>query len=201
MSVRLTAALEARRSASSPPEYILAVMTESLVIEVHPRAALSPARLAAVVGLCERAYEEPFAETLASFPDATHVLCSVADQLVSHALWVPRLLTTSQRTLHTAYVEAVATEPRWQRRGYASATLRALATHMGAYDVAALSPSDATFYERLGWELWTGPLAVRHAEREIATPDEEVMILRLPASLTLDVSQRLTAPWREGDIW
>jgi aminoglycoside 2'-N-acetyltransferase I len=176
-------------------------MSESLVIEVLPRAALSPARLAAVVGLCERAYEEPFAEVLASFPDATHVLSSVTDQLVSHALWVPRLLSTAQRTLRTAYVEAVATEPRWQRRGYASATLRALATHLAAYDVAALSPSDAAFYARLGWEPWTGPLAVRQAEREHPTPDEEVMILRLPASITLDVSQRLTAPWRDGDIW
>jgi predicted acetyltransferase len=176
-------------------------MTNALAIEVVPRSALSAAHAADILALCERAYEEPFEELLASFADATHVLAFADAQLVSHALWVPRVLYTPERALHTAYVEAVATEPTQQKRGYATATLRALATQITSYDIAALSPSDEAFYARLGWEPWTGPLSVRLPEGDVPTPDEEVMIMRLPASRTIDVTQPLIASWREFDIW
>ena len=92
-----------------------------------------------------------------------------------------------------------------QGRGYASAVLRTVAAQIaldGApYDVGALSPSDPAFYARLGWELWGGPLSVRLPEGDIATPDEEIMVLRLKATDDLDVTQPLATNWREGDVW
>ena len=176
-------------------------MTDALHIEIVPRAALGPGRYAEVVALCARAYEEPFAEIMAGFPDATHVLASSAGALVSHALWVPRTLAADGVPLRSAYVEAVATEPRYQGRGYASRTLRAVAAAIARYDLGALSPSDSAFDARLGWESWRGPLAVATDAGVLPTPDEEVMILRLPATPPLDTGGTLVAPWRAGDVW
>jgi GNAT superfamily N-acetyltransferase len=176
-------------------------MNDALRIDVVPHATLDPGRYAEVVALCERAYEEPFAGIMAAFPDATHVLASTAEELVSHALWVPRTLVADGRALRSAYVEAVATEPRHQGRGYASRVLRAVAAAITGYDVGALSPSDAAFYARLGWEAWRGPLAVATDAGMVPTPDEEVMILRLPATPPLDTGGTLVAPWRVGDVW
>lgn len=82
--------------------------------------------------------------------------------------------------LRTAFVEAVATAPEHQGKGFASAVLRELATHITSYDLGALSPSEAAFYERLGWELWRGPLGIRTEHGLKPTPGEEAMILRLP---------------------
>ena len=76
-----------------------------------------------------------------------------------------------------------------------------LAGAITAYDIAALSPSDPAFYARLGWELWRGPLAVATDAGITPTPDEEVMILRLPKTPPLDLHGTLVAPWRPGDVW
>jgi GNAT superfamily N-acetyltransferase len=176
-------------------------MTDALRIDIVPRAALGPGQAAEVAALCARAYEEPFAEILDAFADATHVLASSAGEIVSHALWVPRTLVADGVALRSAYVEAVATEPRHQRRGHASRVLRALAAAITGYDLGALSPSDAAFYARLGWEAWRGPVAVATDAGVVPTPDEEVMILRLPATPPLDTAGTLVAPWRAGDVW
>jgi GNAT superfamily N-acetyltransferase len=181
-------------------------MTDAPRIEVLSRGALTPARYDAILALCTRAYEEPFAEYLAPFGDATHVLATVDGELVSHAMWVPRTLTHRGTPLRCAYVEAVATEPTRQRRGHATRVLRALADAITDFELGALSPSDAAFYARLGWEPWRGPLAV--ATGDVAsgdavtpTPDEEVMILRLPRTPALDLDGPLVAPWRPGEVW
>ncbi len=170
-------------------------------ITTVPSASLAPDVRQDIIALCTRAYEEDFAGIMNLFTDATHVLGYLDDELVSHALWIPRTLIYNGTPLHSAYVEAVATEPRFQGRGYASAVLRALAAAIAAYDLGALSPSEPAFYARLGWEAWRGPLAVLTAEGLIPTPDEEVMILRLPKTPFLDLHGTLVAPWREGDVW
>jgi aminoglycoside 2'-N-acetyltransferase I len=56
-------------------------------------------------------------------------------------------------------------------------------------------------YARLGWELWRGPLFVRTDAGLMPTPDEEVMILRLPRTTPLDLDSPLSAEWREGELW
>ena len=107
--------------------------------------------------------------------------------------------------MRTAYVEAVATAPGHQRKGLATAVLQRLVDVVAAdpsWQLAALSPSDAAFYERLGWELWRGPLAIRHDGRLEPSPDDEqVMIQRLPRTPPLDTTALLTAEWREGELW
>jgi len=35
----------------------------------------------------------------------------------------------------------------------------------------------------------------------VATPDEEVMVLRLPGSPLLDLDASLAVDWRPGEVW
>jgi len=176
-------------------------LTEPLRIAVVPDTSLSPELYQEIVALCTHACGEDFAGILSLFAGATHVLGYLGDELVSHALWIPRTLTYNGMPLRCAYVEAVATEPRHQGHGYASAVLRALAAEISDYDLGALSPAEPVFYTRLGWEKWCGPLAVFTLEGMIPTPDEDLMILRLPNTPPLDLYGTMVAPWRAGEIW
>ena len=104
--------------------------------------------------------------------------------------------------MRTAYVEAVATDAEYRNRGFASAIMKHLIGEIQDYDMAALSPSSVAFYERLGWELWRGPLFIRKNDNFISSiNDEEVMIFRLPKTPVLDIHAPLSAEWREGELW
>lgn len=172
-------------------------------LQIIPTVALTAAQQAAIIELCTRAYQEDFTPYLAALTDGVHVLAYNEDILVSHAMWVTRWLQVGIEPLRrTAYVEAVATEPAYQHRGYATLVLRRLADEIQTFDIGALSPSDQAFYARLGWEGWRGPLAVRSDRGLIATPDEQVMILRLPNTGPVDLHAPLSIEWRAGDeVW
>ena len=104
----------------------------------------------------------------------------------------------------TAYVEAVATHSLHRREGYATTIMQRLQAEISrSFELGALSPSDIAFYERLGWELLEGPLFIRSSDGFMPSPkDEEVMVLRLPNTPTsLNVKSRLSAEWREMDLW
>lgn len=170
--------------------------------------ALDRAARAEIIHLCDAAYEGDFSRLFELLPGSFHVLARDDEgALVSHAAWVTRWLQPhEQAPLRTAYVEAVATAPDHQRRGFATAVLRAVAEVLAAepkWELGALSPSDPAFYARLGWELWRGPLAIRRGDELIwSPPDEQVMILRLPQTPAgLDTTSLLTAEWREGELW
>lgn len=177
--------------------------TTGLTIEVVPGRRLTGPQRRQVSALCTRAYGEDMEPLLRGFPDPTHVLGVVDGQLVSHALWVTRHLQPGALPeLRTAYVEAVATDPAWRRRGFASALMRRVAAEVRAYDLAALSPFDVGYYARLGWEAWRGRLYVRTAAGRLASPESEiVMILRLPRTPPLDLTEPLSVEWRQGEIW
>ena len=123
------------------------------------------------------------------------------ERLASHALWIERRLHLRGGTLCAAFVEAVATEPAFQRRGFATSALRALAGAIAGYDVGALSPSDVGFYQRLDWERWRGPLWAIRDDLWVRQFDETAMILRTGATPPLDLDADLAVDWREGEVW
>lgn len=178
-------------------------MKEILQFQVAKADDLNEADRSALIQLCTAAYEEDFSHLFTSLPGAVHVLGRLRAEIVTHAAWVTRWLQPAGLPLlRTAYIEAVATAPQHQGRGFGSAVMQELQAQIQDFDLGALSPSYYKFYERLGWELWQGPLAIRTASGlEPTPPDEEVMIMRLPATPPLDLTALLTAEWREGELW
>jgi aminoglycoside 2'-N-acetyltransferase I len=155
-----------------------------------------------IISLCNRSFDEDL-QSLFSIAVGTHILGYYDGSLVSHAMWVTRYLRVGTGPLlRTAYVEAVATEKTYRTRGFASAVMKHLAGEIQDFDLAALSPFSVAFYERLGWELWRGPLYIRTDQGLVRTPrDGDVMILRLPRTPDLDLYAPLSAEWREGELW
>jgi aminoglycoside 2'-N-acetyltransferase I len=177
-------------------------LAHDISFEVMRAEDLTAAHRAEIISLCAAAYQENFDHLFEALPGSTHILARLHGKLVSHAEWVTRWLEPEgQKLLRTAYVEAVATAPEWQGRGFATAVMKELGAQIVSYELGGLSPSDAVFYERLGWELWRGPLAIRTESGLLPTPDEEVMILRLANTPSLDLSSTLTAEWRSGELW
>jgi aminoglycoside 2'-N-acetyltransferase I len=180
-------------------------MDEKLKLEVLHADQLRPEQLAEIHALCNRAYAvygvdlEPLYQT---FTDTTHVIGWWGSAIVSHAMWVTRWLQPGdQPPLRTAYVEMVATEPGFQGRGFASAVMRRLASAIEPFEMGGLSPAEPTLYTKLGWVFWQGPLFIRTQDGLTSTPDDSVMILRLPKTPSLDLTLPLSAEWREGELW
>ena len=176
----------------------------SLEITVVAHASLSTELRAEVLALCSQAYDEDFAAYFELLRDGVHVLARCEGRVVCHAAWVERELTAERLgRLRTAYVEAVATLPAFQGRGYASAVLARIPPLVSDCALAALSPSDDAFYRRLGWELWQGPLSYfDRSGIEILTPEEQVMIHRLPLTpAALDLRVKLRTDWRALEVW
>ncbi len=176
---------------------------ESLDIKVVHSKERSEHLKKEIVSLCNRAYEKDMATLFDTLVNASHVLGYYGDSLVSHAAWVPRYLQAGKYPpMRTAYVEAVATEPAYRNRGFASSIMKCLIGEIQDYELAALSPFSVEYYGRLGWELWRGPLFIRMNDHRIRSPqDEEVMIFRLPKTPALDLDAPLSAEWREGELW
>ncbi|MEN2426990.1 GNAT family N-acetyltransferase [Chromobacterium vaccinii] len=176
----------------------------TLSFTVVPNRDLTAQQRDRILSLCSQAYEEDFSPYMELLGDATHLMVSEEGELVSHAAWLPReLRAEGLPPLRSAYVEAMATLPERQGKGYGCAVLSTIPALIGDdYDIAALSPSEADFYARRGWELWLGPLAYQHREGLVETPEEEVMIYRLfHTPSALDISASLETDWRPGEVW
>ena len=178
-------------------------------LSVRATAELDAAERRDVVAVCERATGNDFSilfELVERSPESWHVLAHAEGVLIGHALWYPRLLQSEGGPLlSTAYVEAVAVEPAWQGQGVGSTMLTRLAAEAVGFELGALSTERHSFYGRLGWEIWQGPLAVRTpAGLEPTAFDDHgdrVMILRTPRTPPLDLTATLTAELRTPKHW
>ncbi len=175
------------------PLTLTTVTADNLLHETHEE----------IIDLCTRAFGEDFRSIIDTFNDETHVLGYVDGCLVTHGLWVTRYLQVDDGVpLRTAYVEGVATDEAFRQRGYAQAVMERIAIEVQEYELAGLSPFSVSYYGRLGWEKWTGPLFIRTAEGLERSPEDEVvMILRLRNTPEFDLSQSLSAEWRKGELW
>jgi aminoglycoside 2'-N-acetyltransferase I len=134
----------------------------------------------------------------------THFVAEIDGAIAAHASVVPRTLYVDGQPVRTGYVEAVATRPEQQRRGYGSALRREVNVLIAAeYEMGALGTGSQGFYERLGWRVWQGPSHVRTVAGDIATPDEDgyIMVLLLRTTPTVLIDAPITCEWRPGDVW
>ena len=159
-----------------------------------------------VIDVCIAAHEtDEFRHMFTKYftSGARHFLAYDGDTLVSHAVVSTRgVQPEGLPILRTAFVDAVSTLPSRQMQGFASATMRCLAEHIGDYEIGCLQTDRESFYARLGWEEWRGPLAGRSDDGPIPTPDQRgVMVLRLANTPPLDLDGPLTIERQPDRIW
>jgi aminoglycoside 2'-N-acetyltransferase I len=178
---------------------------ESLHLAAFATDDLSAALRESIIRLCVAAHGIPDFENLFSYIPAggRHFLALHDGELVGHAVVTTRWLQPEHEpVLKTAYVDAVATSPTAQGRGYGSALMRALADGIDDYAIACLETERVGFYARLGWELWRGPLAGRNERGLVPTPDQQgIMILRLARTPPLDLDRGLSIECQDARIW
>jgi len=178
----------------------------SLRIEMYTTEALDDAHRAAITECNVAAHrEEEFRELFTKYipSGGRHFLGYLGDELVSHAVVTTRgAQPAGAPVLRTAYVDAVSTHPDQQHNGYGTATLRKLAASIDDYEIGCLQTDIPGFYERLGWELWRGPLAGRDDTGVVPTREQTgVMVLQLEATPPLDLDALLTIERQQYRIW
>jgi aminoglycoside 2'-N-acetyltransferase I len=179
------------------------MMKIDLDIEVKKNRDLSEKELADIIDLCSRAFHTDYRLFLNTFPDSTHVLGHLENTLVSHALWITRWLQVGDSPLmRTAYIEGVATDESYRKRGFATAVMKKLAEEITNFEIAGLCTGLPDFYSPLGWEVWKGTLFSRKDDELIPSREgASVMVLALPNTPELDFTASLSVEWREGELW
>ena len=170
---------------------------------------LTPEEVAAIRALMLAAFgsggEEGFAdEDWDHALGGVHFVLDLDGEIVAHASVVEREIHVGGRPLRTGYVEAVATAPDRQRAGLGSLVIADVTVYIrDEFELGALGTGRHRFYERLGWQTWTGPSSVRTIGGERRTPDEDGYILVLPtlSSPPLDLAATISCEWRSGDVW
>lgn len=167
-----------------------------------PSSTMTREQEAAVVDLCSRVFNLDYQYYMDICPDRVHVLGYLDGRLASHALWLDRPLRIGDGPwLMSAYVEGVATDVDYRRRGYGAAVMRRLQDEIKDYALGALSPAVEPWYVKLGWERWQGRLWIDKDGEISETRDETVLVYRTPQTGALDLTQPLTAPWRPFELW
>jgi aminoglycoside 2'-N-acetyltransferase I len=179
-------------------------MSESIMVTSARTEELNADTRASIIHVCRTAHQEDdFTHLFSYIPfGGIHVLAYREQELVSHAVATTRWLQPEGLPLlRTAYVDAVATLPAYQGQGIGSTLMRHLATVIADFELACLETERVSFYARLGWEVWRGPLAGRRATELLPTPDQQgIMILRLARTPPLDVESLLVVEY-DGRIW
>ena len=151
-------------------------MSESIMVMSARTEDLNTQTRASIIHVCRIAHQkDDFMHLFSYIPSGgIHVLAYREHELVSHAVATTRWFQPEGLPLlRTAYIDAVATLPAYQ----------------------------VSFYARLGWEVWRGPLAGRRATELLPTPDQQgIMILRLARTPPLDVERLLVVEY-DGRIW
>ena len=164
------------------------------------------------VSALRRLFEAAFTEEANGFTDedwehivgGTHFILEEEGDIRSHASVIERELHVGEQRLQTGYVEAVATGPADQGKGYGTAVMREVGAHIDRiYELGGLDTGVPAFYERLGWVVWKGPTFVRTETGLIRTAEEDgaVMVRRTPRSPALDPTAPISCEWRSGDVW
>lgn len=167
-----------------------------------PSRAMTREQTDAVIALCSEVFELDYSFYMNLCPDRIHVLGYDDGRLVSHALWLDRLLRVGDGPWRLcAYVEGVATHADYRRRGYGATVMQQLQAQISGYAFGALSPAVEPWYVKLGWERWQGPLYITKDGVLESTPEETVLVYRTPQTGKLDLAAALTGEWRPFEPW
>ena len=179
-----------------------------MALRILPTPELSPHTAVALRELFDAAWrDDPDAFTDEDWDHTLgglHFILEESGMIVAHAAVVERELQVSGHGLVTGYVEAMATRPDHQGRGYGSAVMRRVGEHIDrTFQLGALDTGSPRFYERLGWIVWRGPTFVRTDAGPVRTPEDDgnVLVRLTPTSPALDLAAAISCDWRPGDVW
>ena len=179
-------------------------MSEAIMVTSARTEELNAETRASIIHVCKTAHqEEEFTHLFSYIPNGgIHMLAYREHEVVSHAVATTRWLQPKGLPLlRTAYIDAVATLPAYQGQGIGSTLMRHLATVLSDFEMACLQTERVSFYARLGWQVWQGPLACRRGTELLPTPDQKgIMILRLARTPPLDLERLLVIEY-DGRIW
>jgi aminoglycoside 2'-N-acetyltransferase I len=133
-----------------------------------------------------------------------HFVLDLDGEPIAHGSVVERELHLGERAFRTGYVEAVATAPGHQGRGFGSLLVTEVSEYVRAnFEIGGLGTGRHHFYERLGWQTWLGPSFVRTADGLQSTPDDDgyILVLPTPSNPSLDLTEPISCEWRPGDAW
>ena len=179
-------------------------------VRVAPTADLSTDEIAAIRALLWSAFDSADPDERFTEDDwqhsvgGAHFLAEAAGMIVAHASVVEREIHVGTVALRTGYVEAVATSPSHQGRGYGRAVMTAVTAFVREqFEFGALGTDLFDFYARFGWHPWLGETWVRTPEGPRRTPDEDgyVLVLETPTTPSLDPFAPISCEWRPGDAW
>lgn len=172
-----------------------------------PARSLTTAELAALRTLLWAAFADTDPMTEEDWTRAISGDSFVADidgEIVAYASVAERELRIAGVPVRTGFVEAVAVALACQGRGTGSALMRRVNSHIAdTFDLGGLGTGSHHFYERMGWQTWRGPSAVREPSGLRPTPDEDgyIMVLLTPSSPSLDFAATIDCDARSGDSW
>ena len=179
----------------------------AIAVSVRATEDLSGSEKQRIVALCNAANDtDAFRDLFVVYVPAhgRHVLGFDHDGvLASHAVVTTRWVQPSGHPpLRTAFVDAVATDPARQHIGLATEVMRRLGREIDDFTLCCLQTDRRGFYERVGWELWRGPLAGRRDGELVPTPHQQgVMVLRLASTPALDTDGQLSIEWQPDRFW
>lgn len=165
---------------------------------------MSGAEYAEILALTTQAFGRDYLPYMKMFKDPIHILARIKGKLASYVALVTRWIQIGESPLlRTAYVEGMATDTGYRKRGFASLIMRRFIKEAQDFDIAALSTGSNSFYTRFGWKLWEGPLFTRKDKELIAMPEEQgcVMVCDLPKTPPYDIAAPMSIEWRELEPW
>jgi aminoglycoside 2'-N-acetyltransferase I len=133
-----------------------------------------------------------------------HFVLDLDGEIITHASVVERVIEVDGLPFRTGYVEAVATQPDREGLGFGSRVMTDVTDYIrGRFELGALGTGRHSFYERLGWQRWSGPSGLRTDDGVRPTPDDDgyIMVLPTPANPALDLAAPISCEWRPGDVW
>lgn len=175
-----------------------------LLIETIRTFSISESVRREILDLCNAAFGQPF-DILFSMlpPDGTHLLGREDGRLVAHLVITDRAMRFGDGGwLRAAYLDAVATHPDFQKRGFAG-DLLSMASSLcrDRYDLQALATNMPDLYARHCFLKWRGKQFIECEFGEGTEETEEqgnLMVFFSHRTEITDFTLPVTANWRPG---
>lgn len=124
-------------------------------------------------------------------------------RLIAHGSVVPRTIWMDAIETKVGYVEGIAVEKSYWRRGFGSLLISEITAFCRAeYPISMLSTGEKEFYRKQGWVDFLGESYVKENGIEIRTKEEdEGLMVLLGALSSLSIPRKVVCETRDGDFW